>query len=160
MPDAISNTSPLLYLHRAGILDWLCEIFERIWVPSAVVREIDTGGVGGHDVPKLRECRWLTVTDPAWTPSSWLALDLGPGELAAMALALENPARVLLLDDHLARRTARAAGLQVWGTLRVLLAGKAQGLAGQIAPIVDRLSAEGMWISADLRARVLALAGE
>jgi hypothetical protein len=52
MPDAISNTSPLLYLHRAGILDWLCEIFERIWVPSAVVREIDTGGVGGHDVPK------------------------------------------------------------------------------------------------------------
>jgi predicted nucleic acid-binding protein len=41
-----------------------------------------------------------------------------------MALALENPDRVVLLDDMLARRTAQAAGLQVWGTLKVLLEAK------------------------------------
>ena len=42
---------------------------------------------------------------------------IGPGELAAMALALENPAHVVLLDDALARRVVQAAGLTVWGSL-------------------------------------------
>jgi predicted nucleic acid-binding protein len=36
-----------------------------------------------------------------------------------MAIALENPTRIILLDDMLARRTTQAAGLTVWGTLKV-----------------------------------------
>jgi predicted nucleic acid-binding protein len=55
----------------------------------------------------------------------------------------------------LARRTAQAAGLQVWGTLRVLLEAKAQGLTD-----VWKLSKAGMWISAEVRQRILVLAGE
>jgi hypothetical protein len=27
MPDAISNTSPLLYLHRIGAINWLPRLF-------------------------------------------------------------------------------------------------------------------------------------
>ena len=34
----------------------------------------------------------------------------------ALALALENKDSVILLDDLLARRTAKEAGLTVWGT--------------------------------------------
>jgi len=67
---------------------------------------------------------------------------------------------VILLDDLLARRTAQAAGLVVWGTLRVLLEAKSAGLIGSIGPIVDRLTESGMWISDELHMRVLALAGE
>ena len=93
-------------------------------------------------------------------PSEWLALDLGAGELAAMALALEHPAKIILLDDMLARRTAQAAGLQVWGTLRVLLEAKSHGLTDSVAPYVLRLSQAGMWISPEVRQRILVLAGE
>ena len=82
------------------------------------------------------------------------------GELAAMALALENPSRVVLLDDLLARRTAQAAGLTVWGTLRVVLEAKSHGLVAEIAPLLDRLSTGGLWMSDDIRRRVLMLAGE
>ncbi len=57
-------------------------------------------------------------------PSEWLASDLGVGEIAVIALALENPDRVVLLEDMLARRTAQGAGLQVWGTLKILLEAK------------------------------------
>jgi hypothetical protein len=32
MPDAVSNTSPLLYLHRIGVFGWLPEMFEEIRV--------------------------------------------------------------------------------------------------------------------------------
>jgi hypothetical protein len=77
-----------------------------------------------------------------------------------MALALENPGRVVLLDDALARRTAQAAGLTVWGTLRVLLEAKSRGLTPSLAPLIDRLVDAGMWISPGIRRRILTLAGE
>ena len=93
-------------------------------------------------------------------PSEWLALDLGAGELAAMALALENPQHVVLLDDMLARRTAQAAGLQVWGTLKVLLEAKSQGLVVKVEPYVTSLNEAGMWVSAEVKLRILVLAGE
>jgi predicted nucleic acid-binding protein len=77
-----------------------------------------------------------------------------------MALALENPHRVVLLDDGLARRIAEAAGLKVWGTLRVLLEAKSLGLTESVEPLIDRSVKMGMWVSCDVRQRVLALAGE
>lgn len=160
MPEAISNTSPLLYLHRAGALKWLPSLFGRVWVPDAVAEELKEGQRQGYDVPAWSSSDWLVVTNPRAMPFEWLSLDLGPGELAAMVLALENPRLPVLLDDALARRTAAAAGLQVWGTLRVLLEAKAAGLTTLVAPTLDRLTASGMWLAPEIRLRVLRLAGE
>ena len=160
MAEAISNTSPLFYLHQIGALDWLPRLFSDVWISNAVVQELATGKRQGCNVPDLRACRWIRVVDPQRLPSEWLSLDLGPGELSALALALENPQYTVLLDDALARRIAQSAGLIVWGTLRVLLEAKKLGLTPQIAPLVDKLESSGMWISAEIRRRVLALAGE
>jgi predicted nucleic acid-binding protein len=158
--DAVSNTSPLLYLYRIQAIHLLPALFEKVWTPGAVLEELRIGSERGHDVPKLSAYDWLLVVDPVSVPSEWLASDLGPGELAALALALENPGKVVLLDDALARRVAEAAGLTVWGTLRVLLEAKSSGLIERVAPSVDRLSQAGMRISPAIRQRVLALAGE
>ena len=160
MPDAIANTSPLLYLHRISVLDWLPKLFTEIWVPSAVANELGEGQRKGYDVPNPSNYDWLQLVEPRSMPSQWLSLDLGVGELAAMALALENPGRVVLLDDALARRTAQVAGLTVWGTLKVLLEAKSQGLTEAIEPLIARLEEAGMWISDDIRQRILALADE
>lgn len=161
MPEAISNTSPLVYLYRIGAIEWLPRIFSEVWIPMAVLDELQEGQRRGYDVPDPGLYTWLQITGSRATmPSEWLSLDLGPGELGAMVLALENPTRVVLLDDMLARRTAQAAGLTVWGTLRVLLEAKAQGMTDRIAPLVNRLGETGMWLSDDVRERVLRLAGE
>ena len=161
MPEIISNTSPLLYLYRIGTLEWLSKLCSaEIWVPSAVVFELEEGRRLGYDVPNPSHYDWIRLVEPRSIPSEWLTTDLGAGELAAMALALENPDRIVLLDDALARRIAQAAGLKVWGTLKVLLEAKSHGLAEAIEPLVNRLEAAGMWISSDIRKRVLGLAGE
>lgn len=160
MPEAISNTSPLLYLHRIGAISWLPRLFTGVWAPTGVAAELELGKARGYDVPVPQALDWLQIVAPRATPSEWLALGLGPGELAAMALALENPTRVILLDDMLARRTAQAAGLTVWGTLKVLLEAKRQGIAAGVAPYLSRLSDSGMWLSDDIRQRVLVLADE
>jgi len=160
MPDAITNTSPLLYLYRINRLNLLSQIFDRVTTVPAVNEELMEGMRRGYDVPDLERYEWLRITPPKSTPSEWLASDLGKGELEAISLALELKTWVVVLDDALARRIARAAGLEVWGTLRVLLEGKQQGIIPDIASVVDDLKASGMWISDDIRQRILALAGE
>jgi predicted nucleic acid-binding protein len=160
VPEAISNTSPLLYLYRIEALHWLPKIFDQVWTAEAVSAELRAGAERGHDVPRLNDYGWLKLENPQAIPSQWLALDLGSGELAVLALALENPGKVVLLDDGLARRIAQTAGLPVWGTLRVILEAKKLGLTESVAPLVDRLAKSGMWISPSVRNRVLVLAGE
>ncbi len=160
MLKAISNTSPILYLYRIGGIEWLPQLFDETWIPEAVKNELLAGRSKGYDIPNPDDYSWLSVVSPKSTPSEWLALDLGLGEIAAMALALENPDRVVMLDDMLARRTAQAAGLQVWGTLKVLLEVKSHGIIDNVEPYVSKLSDSGMWISAEIKERILRLAGE
>jgi predicted nucleic acid-binding protein len=143
MPEAVTNTSPLLYLHSIGTLNWLPELFSAIVVPAAVVRELQEGRQRGYDVPDPADYAWLEIAEPGAVPSEWFALDLGPGELAVLALGLEDQRKILLLDDGLARRIAHAARLQVWGTLTVLLESKKRGLTGAIAAHLQRLEKAG-----------------
>jgi predicted nucleic acid-binding protein len=156
----ISNTSPLLYLHRIEAMDWLPKLCEEVWMPRAVQQELSEGMRRGYDVPDPQHYEWLVVTDPRSVPSQWLNVDLGAGELAVLALALEHTECTVLLDDGHARRIGQAAGLNVWGTLRVLIEAKSHGLIERVVTHVDRLEAAGMWMSTAIRRRVLALAGE
>ena len=48
MPEAISNTSPLLYLYRGEVLEWLPRLFSEIWVPNAIVLELQEGQRRGY----------------------------------------------------------------------------------------------------------------
>lgn len=160
MPKAIRNTSPLFYLYRIGKLALLPKIFSEIWTTTAVVLELNEGQQHGYDVPSIQEYDWLNVVNPRTTPSEWLALDLGPGELATMALALEHPDRIVILDDRLARNIAQAAGLEMWGTLRILLEAKKQALIEDITPSLYDLQEAGKWLSQDIIRRIVLLAGE
>lgn len=160
MLNAISNTSSLLYLYRIDALKWLPSLFAEIWIPGAVVFELQEGRQKGYDAPNPSDYNWIKIIEPKMIPSEWFAVDLGAGELAAMSLAMEYPENIILLDDTLARRTAKAAGLNVWGTLRILLEGKSHGLIENVKPQLNLLEAAGMWVSEGNRQRLLALAGE
>lgn len=160
MTKAISNTSPLLYLYRIDAIDLLPKLFEEVWIPEAVKDELYTGRNKGYSVPDPKDYEWLHILSPQSMPSEWLALDLGAGEISAMALALENRQHVILLDDMLARRTAQAASLSVWGTLKVLLQAKSDGFIDQVEPFINNLTNAGMWVSEDIKQRILILAGE
>jgi hypothetical protein len=74
MPEAISNTSPLLYLYRIEALDWLPELFTQIWTPMAVVHELQEGRRKGYDVPNPADYAWLHIMEPRSMPSEWLIL--------------------------------------------------------------------------------------
>jgi hypothetical protein len=90
-----------------------------------------------------------------------LALELDAGEAAAIALALEEHADLLLLDELRARKVAGRFELRTMGLLGVLKLAKSRQIIPAIAPLITRLEIEaGFWLGADLRHRVLCEAGE
>ncbi|MGB3691423.1 MAG: hypothetical protein WA865_20200 [Spirulinaceae cyanobacterium] len=74
-----------------------------------------------HRISKLD---WLPEIFTEIIVPSAVVDELREGKQAAIALALENSESVVLLDDGLARITAQALGLTVWGTLKILLRAK------------------------------------
>jgi predicted nucleic acid-binding protein len=157
----ISDTSPLLYLHQIDQLDLLPKLYGRVVVPPAVRKELRTGAERGFSTPDVDQIDWLEVrmlTDMTLLP---MAIDLGPGEAEAIALALASPKHLLILDDGLGRRIAHLRALTYTGTLGVLVRAKQKGLLAAVRPVIEALQARtSMRLSPNLIEWVLRAAGE
>lgn len=160
MPEVICNTSPLQYLHQVGCLELLHELAGTVTVPSAVCSELAAGLERDVELPNVREITWIKIADPISAPALPLAADLGPGESAVLALALESERPLVVLDDGLGRRAAELLGIPLTGTLGVLISAKKKGLISSVAPILGNLANLGFRVSPATRNAVLKLAGE
>ncbi len=114
----VSDTTPLNYLILLDAADVLPTLFARVYTPSAVIHEL----AHSRSPERVRHWVnpppfWLNVQDPTRIGSS---LSLGPGETAAIALALELKADWILLDERKGSRKAEGCGLRVAGTLAII----------------------------------------
>ena len=161
MPEVVSDTSPLQYLHQLGLLELLPRLVGRVTVPQAVVDELEAGRTLGHNLPDVTSLGWVGVRAPASTQHV-ASPDLGRGEIEVLALALElsKGGSVVIIDDAKAREAAVRFGLKLTGTLGVLLDAKRAGLIAAVEPQLDRLDALGFRLAPHTRAAVLKLAGE
>lgn len=159
MPEVVSDTSPLQYLHQAGLLDLLPRLYDRVLVPEAVALEIEEGLARGVALPEVRALDWITVVEPPAPELLPLVTDLGPGERSALAVALEHRSTVIL-DDALARRHAALLGIRLTGTLGILIRAKREGHLPAVLPVLERLEALGFRLGEDTRSSALELAGE
>jgi predicted nucleic acid-binding protein len=159
--DHIANTSPLCYLHRAGVLQVLPAIFGRMIVPGQVVAELSAGRARGYDLPDPLTLYWADVRAVAVLSSHLEPFGfLGAGERAVLTLALALPGSVAIIDELPARRVAVRLGVKVTGTLNVILVAKQLGHVQAVRPILERLQELRFRVSSDLRDHILLLAGE
>ena len=91
MPDVISNTSPLQYLHQLGLLHVLPSLAGRVWVPPAVVAELAAGREAGLNLPDPAACGWITVKGPSCTSSLPPVTGLGNGEREVLLFVSGRP---------------------------------------------------------------------
>ena len=160
MPEVICNTSPIQYLHQLDLLHILHVLTGGVIVPPAVVDELGEGRALGLNLPDLSTLAWATIRRPVSEVAVPLVTNLGPGEAETLMLALELREAVVVLDDALARRVAETLGINVTGTLGLLLAAKRAGLVPAVGPLLDQLEALRFRIAPETRAAVVKQAGE
>ena len=74
--------------------------------------------------------------------------------------AVSNSACLIALDDKKARRIAHALGLEVIGTVGLVLRAKKRGIVAEVKPILDALNAVDFRIAPALYNEALRLANE
>lgn len=156
----VSNTTPISNLIRIGRLPLLSAIFGPVAIPAHVAEEL---GRGEHVLGRWRDAPGadgLFVVAPQADPFlRQLMLDLDPGEAAAIALAVQHRA-LLLIDEVAGRRIAAHHGVKLTGTLGVLAEAKRLGHVPAVRPLLDALRDASFHLSGALRDRVLREAGE
>ena len=75
-------------------------------------------------------------------------------------MAVEQSARLIIMDERNGRRYAQRLGLPLTGTLGVLLLGKEAGLITVVKPLIEQLEEAGLYLKPDLVSRVLHISGE
>src|SRR5918992_2705088 len=159
--EAISNTSPLLYLHQVSQLELLYKLYGRVLIPPAVREEVIIGAERGIATPNVDQIPWLEIRTPVDMTLLPMVTDLGVGEAEAIALALASPKHLLILDDALGRRIARLCELTYTGTLGVLVRAKHRGHLAAVQPVLEALrDRTSMRLTRDLIDWVLREAGE
>jgi predicted nucleic acid-binding protein len=76
-----------------------------------------------------------------------LLSDIGAGEAEAIVLALECQPAMILLDDLKARKFAKMQGLNIIGTMGILLEAKKAGFITAIKPFIAELISNDIRIS-------------
>ena len=165
MATAVSNSSPLIHLAAIGSLGLLRDLFDEIWIPPAVWREVveeGRGRPGAAEVEQAAEQGWLRVLslrDEELAKSLKRALD--DGEAEAIALAVQEKPEVVLLDESEARKAAEVHGLTRTGVIGLLIRAKRQQKLPCLKMYLDRLRDEGgFWIDDRLYQAVLQAGGE
>lgn len=157
----ISDASPLIGLSIVDGLSWLPEIFDTVWIPEAVKKEV---------LPK-KHARGKKVIDQALR-SGWLklwehpyglleGLDLDEGESACISIAFEllEPT-LLIMDERAGRAVAKEKGLTVIGTAALIGEAKKRDLIPSAKKAFEVLHQSDFRISANVIRTVLARVGE
>lgn len=143
----VFNASPLIVLSKAGLLDDLLPLADRVLIPDPVAQKISQAK-DPSDPARL----WITHHSSLIHPSPpippfVMAWDLGAGESSVISLASNLPDSIAVLDDLAARRCAQAVGLQITGTLGLILMAKNARIIPSATTALNAVVAAGLFIS-------------
>ena len=160
----VSNTSPLVYLAALGDFELLRDLFGKIAIPQAVLREIAAGGAGLPVARSVQEAAasWLSVKDIATGTEAerFLKAGLHPGESEAIVLAVELGSEALLMDDSDGIKAAAAVGANVIRTPGIYRLAKQRGFVTAVRPKLDDLRKAGFWLRDEHYRMILETVGE
>jgi predicted nucleic acid-binding protein len=145
----VSDTSPICYLILIDLINVLPQIYSQILIPEVVRDEL-----ADQDAPVIVQQwirhlpTWAIVSTTQQKPDGNL-LELDPGERAAILLAEDLGADLVLMDERKGRRIARSRGLNVTGLLGILDAAAARELI-DLPRAIAQLQSTDFWVSPQL----------
>ena len=158
----VSNSSPIMNLAIIGQLHLIRELFGEIIIPKEVWAELIVEGKGKPGTNEIEKAKWIRVAKVKNDNLvKILNKDLDVGESAAIALAIERKADLLLLDETDARNLAEFYNLTKTGVIGILMRAKKRSLIKEIKPLLKKLTTQAhFWIKPDLYDAILSEMGE
>lgn len=143
----IADSSPLITLINIGQAGILQTLFREVVIPPQIAAELATAKRAPTVRNFIADCpSWLRVQAPAVVET---IPRLHEGERAAISLADELKADLLLIDESDGRAAALARHLRITGTIGILLRAAEQGLL-DLADAFARIKRTDSWISPKL----------
>ena len=146
----ISDTSCLIILSKIGKLELLRKVYGQI------ITTIDIATEFGEPLPEWVEIG--TVKDKY--KQQLLEMQIDKGESSAIALALETPGSIIILDDLKARKIADKLGLVFTGTIGVIIKAKLNGIIPSIKPVLEKIKRADFRLSIEIEIQALKEANE
>ena len=157
MRKVVANTTPIIALADIGQLDLLRQLYGEIIIPTAVLDEI----ISEPARSKVGESDWIIVESVSNAEQKRLFKSrLHEGEVEVMRLAQEQHADLVIIDDNAAKKTAKFLGINVTGTMGILIRAKQNGLIDEVKPLIEELLDKGLYIGQEVVDMVLEAAGE
>ena len=152
----IADSSALITLAIIDQLDILVSLFGEVYVPRAVYNEICQHNK--NESKKLDIFCQNKIIDISSEIN--LNITLGRGESEAIILYKEKCADYLLCDDKKAKKFARNFGVNVVGSLGILLKAKEKKLIYELNPLIEKLKLSQIFIDDKTFALALKMANE
>lgn len=89
-----------------------------------------------------------------------LELQVDRCEASAIALCLEHPDCLLIIDDDKARRIAKKLNITIAGTIGVIVKSKLNGVVPSVRPIMEKIKDANFRISSEIETAALEIADE
>ncbi|MEM7586364.1 MAG: DUF3368 domain-containing protein [Acidobacteriota bacterium] len=142
----VANAGPLIALARIGKLELLPAAYAEVLVPNAVYQEITEDPLlpGAQEVAQAGWLSSVEVTDSRAVARMRFWLDQGESEAIVLA---QDRAMPLAIDERRGRRIAAAFGVDITGTVGILLACKRLGLIDTVTVLLDELIQNGVRLS-------------
>jgi predicted nucleic acid-binding protein len=145
----VSDASCLILFHKIGELDILRKLFGNIYITETVSGEF-----------KKPTPDWINIEEPPANSFTELLKVLDPGEASSIALAACYENSLLIIDDLKGRKIAKETGLDVTGSLGVIIAAKEKGYITSVRPVLKKILKTNFRISNALLEKVLKYSGE
>lgn len=146
-PVLVTNTTPLISLAAAtGNLDILKFLYARVVVPLEVAEEVRVGGKQSFGLDVFECAEWLDIQTAEVTLQPFLSNSLDKGEASVIQTAMNLGLPLACIDETAGRRVARLCGLDVTGSVGILLKARRLGFDVSIALALQRMQAQGIWL--------------
>lgn len=151
MPDTIiSDSSCLIVFDKMNELNILNELYGKIFTTTEVAAEY------GKALPD-----WIEIKEVK-NKNNIIELEniVDKGEASAIALAVEVKDCVIIIDDLKARNLAKRIGLNITGTLGIILKAKQKGIITSVKPMIFKLRKTNFRLTKNLENNILFESGE
>ena len=163
MPDTdmlVINTSPMLALIAARGDLRILQMYSQVYVPLEVCQEILSGGASGFGVAEFQAAHWLKKQGTPVELLPFLKNSLDRGEAAVIQSALQLGIRTICIDEAVGRRVARLSGLNVTGSIAILLRAWREENPFSMREAIRRMQQHGIRLSRQVVEFALVQTGE